>query len=297
MSAPTPPKRRNPSLPGSALELAGRPVSIAAGELLSWERDEPVGRCGCDVLDADDTPSAGGPQRAAQIERIIATDGVRPLLQPIVDLDSGRVVACEALARFPGARVQTTEGWFADAWRLGMGVPLELAAVRAALTALPRLPDSVSLSVNASPETIAAPEFLDALGDDAGRVVAEITEHRRIDDDGFAGKLAPLRAAGGRIAIDDFGAGYASLSQVLAVAPDCIKLDLSLTRQLDTSPVARALVAALVTFTAEVGIEVVAEGVEDVAQVQTLRALGIRRAQGFRFGRPAPLEALIRQLA
>jgi EAL domain-containing protein (putative c-di-GMP-specific phosphodiesterase class I) len=100
-----------------------------------------------------------------------------------------------------------------------------------------------------------------------------------------------------RVAIDDFGAGYASLSQVLAVSPDWIKLDLSMTRQLDDSPVARALAAALVSFSAEVGVEVVAEGVEDAAQVETLRALGIRRAQGYRLGRPLPLEALLARAA
>ena len=267
MSAPTPPTRRDLFTP-----LAGEPFEFVCR-----------------------TPR--GQARAARIERIVASDGVRPLLQPIIELDGGRVVAYEALARFPGEPVQATERWFADAWRLGLGVPLELAAVRAALAALPHLPGDVALSVNASPETVAAPEFLDALGDDAPRVIAEITEHRRIDDDGFAARLAPLRAAGGRIAIDDFGAGYASLSQVLAVAPDCIKLDLALTRQLDTSPVARALAAAIVSFADEVGIEVIAEGVEDEAQVRTLRALGIRRAQGYRFGRPAPLEALAGQLA
>ncbi len=231
--------------------------------------------------------------RLARVTGVLAREAIRPLLQPIVELDSGRVVAYEALARFPGEQSQAVERWFADAWHVNLGVPLELLAIRAALATLPQLPPEVSLSVNASPETVAAPGFLEALGGSAERVVVEITEQRRLDDDGFARTLAPLRAAGVRVAIDDFGAGYASLSQVLAIAPDCIKLDLSLTRQLDDNRVARALVRAIVAFTDEAGIEVVAEGIEEEAQLATLRDLGIRRAQGYHLGRPMALELLL----
>jgi len=233
----------------------------------------------------------------ARVTQVLLTDAIRPLLQPIVDLEDGRVVAYEALARFPGQRVHAADRWFADAWHVDLGIPLELLAVRAALSTLPRLPEDVSLAVNVSPETVATPEFLEALGESAERVIVEITEHRRLDDDGFASKLAPLRALGGRVAIDDFGAGYASLSQVLAIAPDSIKLDRSLTRQLDESPVARALTAAVVSFTDEVGIDVVAEGIEDEHQLETIRSLGIHRAQGYLLGRPTAIDALVPERA
>jgi EAL domain-containing protein (putative c-di-GMP-specific phosphodiesterase class I) len=169
--------------------------------------------------------------------------------------------------------------------------------VRAAVGALPLLPPEAALCVNASPETVATPGFLGALGDAAHRVIVEITEHRRIEEANFERRLAPLRAAGGRVAIDDFGAGHASLSQVLAVAPDWIKLDLTLTQRLHESPIARALAAAVVSFGAEVGIDVIAEGVEDAHQVATLEALGIRYAQGHHFGRPAPVGQLLDQAA
>lgn len=229
----------------------------------------------------------------ARVTQVLLNEAIRPLLQPVVDLEDGRVVAYEALARFPGQPAHATDRWFADAWHVELGIPLELLAVRAALATLPRLPEDVALSVNVSPETVATPDFLEAIGESAERVIVEITEHRRLDDDGFASKLAPLRALGGRIAIDDFGAGYASLSQVLAIAPDSIKLDRSLTMQLDESPVARALTAAVVSFTDEVGIDVVAEGIEDEEQVETLRSLGIRRAQGYHLGRPMSIDALV----
>ena len=233
----------------------------------------------------------------ARIDGVLRAGSIVPVFQPIVSLDDRRVVAYEALARFPGDPAHGPDRWFADAWQVELGVQLELQAVRAALDALPLLPPAVVLSVNVSPETVATAGFRDVLGDHIHRVVVEITEHRQLDDAAFRRKLAPLRAAGGRVAIDDFGAGHASLSQVLAVAPDWIKLDMSLTQQLDESPLARALAAAVVSFAAEVGVGVVAEGVEDAGQVATLNALGIRFAQGHHFGRPLPVEALLDRVA
>lgn len=228
----------------------------------------------------------------ARVSRVMRTEAVTTLLQPIVSLVDGHVVAYEALTRFPGRPSRPPDRWFSDAWHVDLGIPLELLAVRTALEVLPHLPADVSLCVNASAETVAAPGFLAALGGDAERVIVEVAEHRQLEDAAFARSVAPLRAAGGRLAIDDFGAGHASLSQVLAVSPDWIKLDLSLTGQVGASPVAQALASALVAFAAEVGLEVIAEGVEDAAQLETLRAIGIRYGQGYHLGRPAPLDAL-----
>jgi EAL domain-containing protein (putative c-di-GMP-specific phosphodiesterase class I) len=256
-----------------APEGTHRFVSAAVRELLGGERYEAC---------------------VARIGGVLRAEAISPVFQPIVALDGGRAVAYEALARFPGDPAHGPDRWFADAWSVGLGVPLELLAVRAALGALPLLPPDALLCVNVSPETVATPGFLAALGDDAHRIVAEITEQRQLDDEAFERKLAPLRAAGGSIAIDDFGAGHASLSQVLALAPDWIKLDMSLTRRLDESSVARALSAALASFADEVGIEIVAEGIEDPGQLATLRKLGIRYAQGYHFGRPAAADALPR---
>ena len=233
----------------------------------------------------------------ARIAGALRAEAIVPVFQPVVALADGRVIAYEALARFPGDPAHAPDRWFADAWSVDLGIPLELLAVRAAVGALPLLPADVDLCVNVSPETVATPGFRDALGTHAHRVIAEITEHRRLEEADFERRLAPLRAAGGRVAIDDFGAGHASLSQVLAVSPDWIKLDMTLTQRLDESPLARALAAALVSFGAEVGVEVIAEGVEDARQVATLEALGIGYAQGHHFGRPAPAELLLDRAA
>jgi PAS domain S-box-containing protein len=249
----------------------------------------------CSTRNARRSELLAGRERERCTERVVAVldaEAITPVFQPIVELDGGRVVAYEALARFPGEVAHTPDRWFADAWSVGLGVPLELLAVRAAARALPHLAPGVGLAINASPTTVATHGFRRALGDAISRVVVEITEHRKLEEDGFLLKLAPLRAAGGRVAIDDFGAGHASLSHVLAIAPEWIKLDLALTQHLEADPLARALAAALVSFAAEAGIGVIAEGVETAAQAAQLGALGFHYAQGYYFGRPAPLAAL-----
>ncbi|MGB2710028.1 MAG: EAL domain-containing protein [Conexibacter sp.] len=240
----------------------------------------------------DQRDSASHEACRKRVSAILDTEAITPLYQPIVALGTGRIVAYEALARFPGDAAHSPERWFADAWSVGLGVPLELLAVRAAARALPHLRADLHLAINASPETVATHGFAAAIGDAIERVVIEITEHRQLDSADVRVKLAPLRAAGGRIAIDDFGAGHASLSQVLAITPDWIKLDLALTQNLRTDPVARALAVALVSFAGEVGVGVVAEGVETAEQAEMLADIGIRHAQGWHFGRPVPLEAL-----
>ena len=144
------------------------------------------------------------------------------------------MIAYEALSRFPGDPARGPDRWFAEAWDVGLGIPLELMAVRHRR----RRPAAASrrrgLSVNASPPTIFSGSFLSCFGEDADRVTVELTEHRHVDDyEGFTSMLGPLREAGGKVAIDDFGAGYASLRHILKVRPEWIKLDISLTERID----------------------------------------------------------------
>src|SRR5207237_2814930 len=92
-----------------------------------------------------------------------------------------------------------------------------------------------------------------------------------------------------RLAIDDAGAGFASLRHVLRLNPDLIKLDISLTRRIDTDPVRRALATSLIAFAAEVGATILAEGIESRWELEALRRLGVRYGQGYHLARPAPL--------
>jgi PAS domain S-box-containing protein len=233
-------------------------------------------------------------ERLAEVERVLLGEELEIAFQPIVELDSGRVIAYEALSRFPGDPARTPDIWFADAWALGLGIPLELLAIRKAVEAIAEAPAELDLTVNASPPTLAARGFMRALGPNPERVTVELTEHLEIADyAGFRRAAAPLRKAGGRLAIDDFGAGFASLKHILQVEPERIKLDISLTEQIPESSVAHALASALLSFAGEIGVEVVAEGIETDEELDALTEIGVRVGQGFHFGLPAPLDQVL----
>lgn len=254
-------------------------------EVLSCTR-EVEHREGMDSVDDEERDAS-----TTRVNAVLADEAIAPVFQPIVELKTGRAIAYEALARFPGDPAHTPDRWFDDAWRVGLGIPLELLAVRVAATALPRLQPGVGLSINASPPAVAAQGFLQSLGDDVDRVAVEITEHLRVDDyEEVSMKLAALRKAGGQVVIDDFGAGYASLQHILKMSPEWIKLDTSLTERIGRDSVAQALVRALVSFADSIGVRVVAEGIENADGVEVLSDLGIRFGQGFHLGRPAPLD-------
>ena len=119
------------------------------------------------------------------------------------------------------------------------------------------------------------------------RIVLELTEHARIDDyAGLERALNALRFKGVTLAIDDAGAGYSGLQQIVRLRPDILKLDMSLTRDIDTDPAKRSLAAAMVHFARETRAEIVAEGIETVAEMEMLRSLGVHRGQGYLLGKP-----------
>jgi EAL domain-containing protein (putative c-di-GMP-specific phosphodiesterase class I) len=228
--------------------------------------------------------------RAAEVQRFVAGDGVEIHLQPIVDLSTRATVGFEALARFDGLPVRPPDEWFAEAATLDLGVQLELATIDRALPLVARLPRHAYLSLNCSHRTARSAELLPILARDATRLVVEITEHERVDDyEELARSLQPLREIGVRIAIDDAGAGYASLRHTLQLSPDIVKVDITLTRSIDTDRARRALASALISFADEMGIAIVAEGIETEAELRTLLDLGVRYGQGFHLAKPAPL--------
>ena len=119
----------------------------------------------------------------------------------------------------------------------------------------------------------------------------EITEHEPVEDYlMLAAALAELRGLGARVAIDDAGAGFASLRHTLQLSPDILKLDVSLTRGIDEDRAKRALAASLITFARETEMAIVAEGIETPAELDTLLELGVPFGQGFHLAAPAPLD-------
>ena len=214
--------------------------------------------------------------------------------QPVVDLTSGHVAAVEVLSRFSPEPLRPPDEWFAEAERAGLGVELELLALRMALRARARLPDGVALAVNVGPAALCSEELWLAMQEaPPGQVVLELTEHSRVDNyEELMATIAALREEGTRFAVDDTGAGFSGLAHILRVAPDFIKLDRDLVSSIDVDPVRRSLAAALVAFAEETGARIVAEGVERASELDTLRRLGVHLAQGFYLGRPGPIEDL-----
>ena len=226
----------------------------------------------------------------ARIDHAISGGGLRMVYQPIVRLDSLEMVGVEALSRFEGGP-STPDRWFHEAAGVGRGVELELASLRLAAASIPLLPLGAYMSVNASPELITRFGKRDLPVDLVrDRVLLEITEHARIDDYAeLLEALAPLRARGMRIAIDDAGAGYSSFRHILLIKPDVIKLDISIVRDIDRDSSRRALAAALISFSSEINATLVAEGVETQRERETLISLGATLGQGYLFARPGPL--------
>ena len=215
------------------------------------------------------------------------------VFQPIVELHGRQPVGFEALARFPLEPVRSPDRWFSEAREAGLGDQLEAAALRVALASLPRVPDGCFLSVNLNPDSLGNDDVLEVLeGADLTRVVLELTEHTNVSDyDALELALQRLRARGLRVAVDDAGAGFSSLRHVLRLAPDLLKIDRSVIQDVEHDPAARALTASMLAFATELGIVVVAEGVEDEATVVVLEKLGIAWGQGFALGLPAALQA------
>jgi EAL domain-containing protein (putative c-di-GMP-specific phosphodiesterase class I) len=212
------------------------------------------------------------------------------LFQPVFELEGGQRVAVEALARFPGPPSQAPREWFDRAEQLRLLVELELACVRSALACLRELPDDVRLSINVSPRTAITAELETLVAPVGDRIIVELTEHAPVDDyTPLKESLERLRRSGVLIAVDDVGAGFATLRHVVRLAPDIVKLDLSLTRDLESDSTARALASALVTFCRRIGATVVAEGIESQGVLTMLRKLGVRHGQGYFLGRPESL--------
>jgi len=230
-------------------------------------------------------------QALGRIEEVLARQALTVVFQPIVDLITGRVIGVEALSRFPDLPTRSPDVWFAEAARVGLGAKLELAAIAVALQSIEELPTGSYLSLNAAPTTVTHPDFALLLKTvPADRIVVELTEHTSVEDYiALDASLQSLRSSGIRLAVDDAGAGFASLRHILNLRPDIVKLDVAITRGLHIDPARRALAAALLSFGQEIGASTIAEGVETWAELEALRALGIKHGQGYALGRPGPL--------
>ena len=211
--------------------------------------------------------------------------------QPIIDTARGTVVGYESLARFAGQLHASPDCWFAAAHAAGVGDELEARALRTALEARSALPANCFLSVNVGPEALLSAPVADVF-DDAGDlrgVVVEITEQTAVDNyDILSAAIASVRAAGALLAVDDAGAGFASLKHITVLRPDFVKVDRDLIAGIDVDETKAAVVEALGMFTSRLDSWLVAEGVETTAELDRILSLGVPLAQGYGLGRPQP---------
>jgi diguanylate cyclase (GGDEF)-like protein len=245
---------------------------------------------------------AARPSRADERNEVEALlrrgeDAIEMVFQPVLELATGRVSGYEALARFDGDPVRRPDQWFAQAHRCGLGAELEALALGAALAVRDR-PAGTFLALNVSPVALLAPPVAEILPADLSDVVIELTEHELFTAEGtLEACLADLRARGARVALDDAGAGYAGLQQLIRVAPDILKVDRSLVHGAHSDPSRYALLEALVSFAGTTGAAVCGEGVEDMADLGALADLDATYAQGYALARPsgpwAPLSPAI----
>jgi EAL domain-containing protein (putative c-di-GMP-specific phosphodiesterase class I) len=277
---------------------------LLAGEIASRviQREEVAMRDGAAV---DLRPASPGPapvpsdaevaRTRAALARLIAGDGLRMVVQPIVDLRCGRVHAYEALARFGRRRTDHSPlHWFAIADELGEREALERACLRAALDLFEGRPDGARLAVNLSIPALLEPATFELLDDfAAGRrdglegLIVEITEETLVGSTCEVLRVGDtLRELGARLAVDDVGAGYSGLRQIIEVLPDYLKLDRSLVSDIDSDPDRAALVSAIAGYSRHVRSLLVAEGIEREEERRTLESLEVPLAQGFHLAMP-----------
>ena len=283
------PVRRPRGRPRDRVHRRRRPAARAAGRA----RPRPRGRARARTARGGDRQPRPAAPRAAPSAASPASSrqGLDIALQPIVDLDSRRVVGAEALARFADERADRmpTEETFLDAHTLGMGVELELAIAAGAANE-ERLPEGMYLALNVSPALLASGELEDA---DRARPprgpAARGRAHRAPGGRGLrrAGRRSSGCATYGvRVAVDDVGSGFASFRHVTRVNPEILKLDRSLVCGIDEDPVRQSLASAIVSFARDVGAIVVSEGIESESELSCLMDLAVGCGQGFYLGRP-----------
>jgi EAL domain-containing protein (putative c-di-GMP-specific phosphodiesterase class I)/CheY-like chemotaxis protein len=260
-----------------AVERAVRLLGMAAG------KREALTISGRSEAEAGDRTGL-----ALQLDRAVATMSMA--FQPVADVARRRIYGYEALMRsqetslpHPGAILNAAE-------RLGRLNEIGRRVRTLSAAAFVQAPSDMVLFVNLLASDLLDPELyeIDApLSKIASRVVLEITERSTIDDiKDIWPRLSILRHHGFRIAIDDLGAGYAGLSSFVALEPEIVKLDMSLVRNVHRSVIRQRLVRSMIRLSTEMGMKIIAEGVEVPEERDCLRSLGCELLQGFLFAKP-----------
>jgi EAL domain-containing protein (putative c-di-GMP-specific phosphodiesterase class I) len=230
------------------------------------------------------------------VDDILANEAFWPVFQPVRRLSDGHIVGYEALTRFEVSNGPVDV--FGKARLAGRLRELEVATIRAAAAVSERLPADCWISINCSPDLLGDVGVLaDLLEPIRQDVVIELSEHEAVADyapiaAGMA-RLGPRR----RLAVDDAGAGFASLRHILEVRPHLVKLDIGLVQDVANDLTRTALIAGFARFANDAGFELVAEGIELEADRKALHRLGVTFGQGYLLGTPERHETVARSRA
>jgi len=211
--------------------------------------------------------------------------------QPIVSCSSRQVLGYEMLVRTDEPSLRSPADLIDAAERLERTQDLGRRVRKLVAELVPSGPASTAIFVNLHPAELEDDELYartGALTPFADRVVLEITERATIDEmRGLRERVARLRALGFRLAVDDLGAGYAGLSSFAAIEPEVVKADMSLVRGIEGSPIKQKLMATIAELARDLGVHLVAEGIETAGELACVSSLGAHAVQGYLFARPA----------
>ncbi len=239
---------------------------------------------------SDRPPRTAAPVRDRHLEAALAANEIDILFQPQIDPVSGRILGVEALARW--ARVTNPEALFARAFAAGLAERLSRTIQRKALRIVGQwggMLGDLRLSLNVLPQDLDRPGFdtwllgeIVSAGIEPKRITVEIIESALLlDRPAVARRLDSLRAHGVEIAVDDFGTGYANLLYLTSLPLDAIKVDRAMVADLVGRKRDRIVVKAMISMARELGLKVIVEGVENVAQLELIAGWGVDLYQGF----------------
>jgi EAL domain-containing protein (putative c-di-GMP-specific phosphodiesterase class I) len=247
-----------------------------------------------EVVEADVESEQRSRDIRLRIETVRRENLLSMVFQPIFDIERGQIYGFEALARFASEPYRGPDVWFHEAREVGLDGSLEFHAIELALGNLHHLPPQAHLTLNVSPKAILENDIRALLETQPlDRLILEVSEHDQIEDyESFNALLRPLRYAGLQLAVDDAGSGYSSLRHILRVKPDIVKLDMSITKDIDVDPLCRSLASGLVAFTHANGIKLIAEGVDRSEELDALRGVGADLSQGYWHAHPMTVDQM-----
>ncbi len=230
--------------------------------------------------------------QARILDKVLLERNFLMYFQPIVHAKDASIFGYEALVRCQADELRSPLVLFDIAERSGRTRPLNRALRDITLDSMPDLPQSEYLFINLHVDDFTDPKLLSppkVMLMNSERIILEVTERAAIRDFAtFKKHLHVMRDHGFLIAIDDLGSGYSALNTLAEIEPDFIKFDMALIRGIDSNPVRQNLVRNMRAFADDLGIQVVAEGVETRPEYQTVRDLGCHLIQGYYFARPGP---------